>query len=452
MGVPTQSSLTARAARLRHDRAGLALPTALFALVTVSLLCLGLFQMTDLETKASRNRERAARAMHLAEAGAAHALAVLRANLKDTSMTRLLQGASPGNTSDDGYLDGYGLADALRIPQGGRATAAGSYYVRLLDDPADTDGNPKTDANRRITARCKGATTDGAVAELDVIIALVTLPSVAVDGSVTINGNPDLIGVCGGAHANQVVLVSGNLEVTGRITATNTVVIQGGTIVDTLNNPVVPLHHQPPQEIPALDPTDYCSSADYILQANGWIRRVADGRLFDATGSGQFGFMRISTSPLVWDQAGGSPPDGATFCVEGNVQLGSNLGSASTPLEISIIATGDIMVSGNAHITAHHPDGIMLMAGGDVQFSGNPDATSENYSGLIYAGAQCMISGNPRINGQLVCKDSTPDPPGATLINVTGNQISGNPEIRYDCAGNLLARRRVLFWYPRVGN
>lgn len=452
MGVPAESSLTARVARLRRNRAGLALPTALLALVVVSLLCLGLFQMTDLEARASRNRERAARAMHLAEAGAAHALAVLRANLRDTSMTRLLQGASPSNTSDDGYLDGYGLAESLRIPQGGRATAAGTYYVRLVDDPADTDGNPKTDANRRIVARCKGATTDGAVAELDAIIALMTLPSVAVDGSLTLNGSPELVGVCGGAHGNQVVLVSGNPEITGRITATDTVVLQGGTIEDTLDNPVLPLHHQPPQEIPALDPTDYRSSADYVLQSNGWVLRVADGQLFDARGSGKFGFARSSTSPVVWYQTDGSPPDGATFYAEGNVQLGSDLGSASNPLDITIIATGDIMVSGNPHITAHHPDGIMLMAGGDLQFSGNPDATSENYSGLIYAGAQCMISGHPRINGQLVCKDSTPDPPGATLIDVTGNQISGNPEIRYDCAGNLLARRRVLFWYPRVAS
>ena len=72
------------------DRRGLALPSALFALVAVSLLVVGLFVVADLGARATRNRESAARAVHLAEAGVAHVVGTLRRELRANKMSRML--------------------------------------------------------------------------------------------------------------------------------------------------------------------------------------------------------------------------------------------------------------------------------------------------------------------------------------------------------------------------
>ena len=86
-------------------------------------------------------------------------------------MTHLLLGsdATPGN-GDDGLLTGYGLPNANMIPYEGIAMEGGTYYVTLIDDPADLDGDPLTDSNSRILARCRGVTDTEGSASIDVVI------------------------------------------------------------------------------------------------------------------------------------------------------------------------------------------------------------------------------------------------------------------------------------------
>jgi hypothetical protein len=116
---------------------------------------------------------------------------------------------------------------------------------------------------------------------------------------------------------------------------------------------------------------------------------------------------------------------------------------------MSVIATGSIEVSGNPFITPDHDDGILFLAGGDMSISGNPGAGADNFQGLIYAGAQCKTSGNPTIFGQLMCANG-PQPAGSINI-VSEHDFSGNFKLTFDCAANVFNKRRVLFWYPRIG-
>ena len=88
-----------------------------------------------------------------------------------------------------------------------------------------------------------------------------------------------------------------------------------------------------------------------------------------------------------------------------------------------------------------------MISGGDIQISGNP--SSDGYSGLFYARSQCEISGNPTINGQIMCDDE-PNALG-TDDEVDDNNISGNPTITYDCGGSFGGKRRVISWYQRLG-
>ena len=88
-----------------RNRRGLALTAAMFSLVAVSLLAAGMFSVSDLGAKASRNREDASHAMQLAEAAVAHSVGTVRRELRRNKMSRLLRGNdSLPNTADDGLL------------------------------------------------------------------------------------------------------------------------------------------------------------------------------------------------------------------------------------------------------------------------------------------------------------------------------------------------------------
>ena len=448
MGIPAEPKVERSRGGL--GTAGMALPAAVLGLVAISVLAAATWMMVDLNRVAAENREAAARALHLAESGAAHALGLLQDELGDTSFTRLLRGSDNATgTSDDGMLTGYTLDGDLEIPITGRTITGGTYFVQLFDDPADTDGDSLTDSNFQILARCSGLTDDGASAAVDIVIGVATLPGIASGGDLKINGNPDILGPCGGAHANQTVEVSGNPTVQTTVSASDTVEVSGH-IRDPWGGTVQPLHHQPPIEIPDLDPWAYCGEADFILRSNGYLVEVGPPRdSIDARSDEVHGWKRSSDDPVIWDASGNSVAAG-TYCIEGNAKVSGNpQGPGNSALSMSLLATGSIEFSGNPKIEAAHSEGILILAAGDVSVSGNPSGSTDNYGGLVYAGSQCRVSGNPTLGGQVLCADD-PDPAGS--VNYAAqNEISGNPTIRYDCGGVVGGNRRVLFWLQRIG-
>ena len=435
--------------RPRGGRDGIALATALFGLLIVTVLAQGMWTIARLNNFSAVNREDAARALNLAEAGVAHTLGLLRTPLAATSMTHLLLGsdATPGN-GDDGILTGYGLPSANMIPYGGIAMEGGTYYVTLIDDPADLDGDPLTDSNSRILARCRGVTdTEGSVS-IDVVIGHLQFPAMASNGDLMINGNPSILGPCGGVHANNDVLISGTPTVETQISASDSVEVSGH-INQAGGGESTPLSHQPPVEIPDLDAMDYCGAADFILRANGNFITVGPPmESEDANSDPVNGWKRVSAAPVEWNLSGNSTL-GGSYCVEGNVVISGNPeGPGGTPLPLSLYADGSVQYSGNPMITAADPDGVLIMANGDVSLNGNFQGLSDNYDGFIYAQSQCQINGNPNIEGQVLCKDD-PNPPNShEFVSETG--ISGNPSIRYGCGG-ILAGSRILAWYQTLG-
>jgi type II secretory pathway pseudopilin PulG len=380
------------------------------------------------------------------EAGAAHTLGVLRTGLRDSSATRLLRGSDglPG-TPDDGLLEGYALDTAIAIPAGGRSSTGGWYTVRLMDDPADADGDPSRDSNSFLLARCTGTTDDSASASVDVMIGSVPLPALAVDGRLVVSGNPAILGPCGGVHSNDTLVVSGVPTVATKVSSSDTVRVSG-FIRDSAGTPRQPLHHQPPVEIPVLQAADYCAGATLVLRQDGFI--LSGGLLFDARNNDVFGWKRGSSSPVVWTLSGNAASAGVV-CAKGNVVVSGNPGAPGAPLSMSILATGSIDISGNPYLTAAHPDGILFLAEGDLGISGNPSGSTDNYSGLMYARSQCKLNGNPNLSGQVLCK-SDPDGPGDREITAEAS-VSGNATLRYDCGGRAWGQRRVLSWYQRFG-
>jgi hypothetical protein len=420
----------------------------MFALVAASILLAGVFTFANLSIKATSNQEQATRAVHVAEAGIAHAVSLLRGSpLKSFGYTRILKGAdnNPGNADDSLFINYAGLAANDQIPLAGKAFDGGTYVVSVQDDPADGDINPRTDLNGRVLVRCWAQTTSGARAEVAAIVGAVPMPGLATDGNLTFAGsNASITGPCGGAHAN------GNVTSTGPGPTVGTQVTATGTVNGNYRKPdgtaTPELNGQSPIDIPDLNPMDFCAGADFTLTNTGGVTNMATGITGPAAG------WVWDPLTLTWIGTGTQlPPLPApgTYCAQGNIRLSGAAGTGATPLSISLLATGSIRIDGTPYLVPAHPDGILAMAAGDIYLAGNNTAGAINYSGMVYAGAQCTALGNVTLVGQLVCANGA-QPAGATEYTAV-NEVGGSFTLNFDCSGNVFNKRRVLFWYPRIG-
>jgi hypothetical protein len=430
-----------------RSRRGIALPAAMFTLVAMAVLVGGLYTFADLGAKSVRNRESSSRAVHVAEAGVAHTLGLLRGGLRMHSYSRILRGSDDiVNTADDSLLVGWGLAAGDQIPLAGQTYQGHTYFVTVRDDPADGDANPATDLNGRVQVRCRAVTADGATAEVEAIIASVPQAAIATDGNANYSGTPQVLGVCGGVHANGNLSGGGNPIVQTQASASG---VAGGNFRLPNGSDAPRLSGQAEVPIPDLAPLDFCVGADFRLRADGVLVDLSTGIESNATGVPVNGWKRSSGPPEVkWDLSGPASVNG-TYCVEGNASISGNTGSALTPRRMSVVATGSIEVAGNPFITPDHDDGILFLAGGDVALSGNPTAGASNFSGLVYAGAQCKTSGNFTVFGQIMCANAAQ--PAGSINHVSTHDMSGNWTLNFDCSGNVFNKRRVLYWYPRIG-
>ena len=439
MGVSAQS-LTGRRPASSGSRAGLAVPAALFAIVLLTVLATGAFVMSDLNAKSSRNREDWARATHLAESGMNHALAVVRENLGDTTMTRLIRGFDgTKNTSDDGLLVGYGLTSDLAIPATGFVTTGGKYYVRLTDDPAETDGDPKTDRNTRLLATCRGVTDDGATVTINAVVGNASIAGLAVNGDFEISGTTQIRGRCGSVHTNGDMKLGTTLVVETNASSSGTTT---GTIKNTYGETLPEQEGADPVEFPAITAASLCGRADYMLRSNGTVLHLPTNTVVTKASVGWSG------GPTTWEPT--LTVVEATYCVEGNVKISSDIGTAANPRNVSLIVKGSMEISGNPFFEPDDPQGIMWVMDGDLKLNGNSTTNADSFNGFIYAGAQCEMSGTVRIGGQVVCANNA-NPAGSENW-VAENKISGTTTITYGCNGYLSQLWRVLSWYPTIGS
>ena len=434
---------------LMAGRRGIALPSAMFALVAVTILLGGIFVFADLQAKAVRNRERATRAEQVAEAGINHALGLLRGSLRMYSFSRLLKGndnltGTAAQQADDSLFIGYGLAAGDQIPLAGQNYQGHTYFVTIADDPADNDGNPKADVNGRVRIRCRAVTADGSTAEVEGIVSAVPMPGIATDGNLSIGNSNVVSGECGGIHSNgNLSAVGGGPIINTQASATGTV---SGSYTHPDGTPASKINGAPEVVIPDLNPANFCTGADFTLTTTGSVVDNATG----LSSLSPFGGWVWTAGTQTWT-ATGTPtlPAAGTYCTQANVYVQGSVGSSAAPKPLSILSTKSIRIEGTPYIVPDHPDGILLMAGGDIYMAGNNTTGVNNYQGLVYAGAQCTALGNAKTFGQLLCANGA-QPAGATEWTAT-NVITGNFSLTFDCSGNVFNKRRMLYWYPRVG-
>jgi hypothetical protein len=420
----------------------------MFALVAIAVLLAGIFAFADLNAKSVRNRQSATRAVHVAEAGVNHALGLLRGSLRSRSFSRILLGSdnatgTPTTQADDSLFIGWGLAAGDQIPLAGQNYQGHTYFVTVADDPADTDGNVRADMNGRVLIRCRGVNSDGATATVEAIVGAVPMPGVTVDGDLEFSGSNSVInGACGGAHANGSVTSNGPGPTIGtQVSATGGV---NGNYRRPDGTAAPELTNQDPIVVPDLNPMNYCADADYTMLANG------AGILNTLTGlPAVLAGWTWDVPTLSWKGSNLGVAAAGTYCAQGNVWVAGNSGTVAAPLSISILATGSIKMDGTPVLVPDHPDGILAMAAGDVYLAGIAAAGAVNYSGMVYAGAQCVGAGTVTLYGQLVCANGA-QPVGAYEW-APSNEVAGSFKVNFDCSGNVFNKRRVLFWYPRIG-
>ena len=434
----------------RQARRGIAMVTAIFALVIVGVLVAGMYNLATLQAKAVKNRTASTRALLLAEAAAAHAVMLARDTLKLKSNSTLLRGSDlTTNTADDGRLTGHGMSSGVQIPSTGFASSDGRYWVTFRDDDAETDGDPFRDSNMRIIARCTAATPDSAYATVDVLISGVSqMPGFFSNGNLSIGGQTTTTGACGTAHANGNLTVGNpGPTMTGLATATGTV--SNGSVIHFPSggaNPAQP--NQPPLDVPPLAYGEFCpAQADYVLKANGTIENHTTTPVSLIAVAN---VTRTATSPaVIWSASGsGIALIPGVICVEGNFALSGNAGSAIAPINLMIVATHSVSISGNPYLRPATTDSILIRAGADVAVAGNPASGAISYEGLIYAGSQCAVTGSAVVRGNFVCRNDAHTT--AAVDYATGNSIAGSAQIQYSCGGYFNQPRRILQWVQLV--
>jgi hypothetical protein len=275
------------------------------------------------------------------------------------------------------------------------------------------------------------------------------MPGFIIDGGITVSGTVKAIGKCGGLHANGNISVSGQLRVTGPVSTTGTA---SGPIVDHVTGSAVTASTIPgPVEMPDMNPDRLCQTAMYHMKANGDVRLGYNGTLIgNANGSAVMGWKQSTTgADGKWEPDVDNPPIGS-YCFEGNVILGKQMGTDDIPLRISLYATKSVQVGGEPRMVSFDPDSIVIAAGGDVELNGNPTTGKVSYGGAVYAKNQCKVPGNAVFTGQLICAND-PQTAGATDL-APSNTFSGSPQITYNCNNKYASTRRFVGWLQVPGS
>ncbi len=448
---------------MRHSRMrsedGFALVLVLLALLVVSGLAAAMVTSGRTEVLVSVNQERAVQARAAAEAGLNHALAVSIVYVRNwqangfltpsAAITSLLRGpdSDAATLADNGSL--AALAGGVPAPPTRvvLSAATGTSYeaVAMDDDDASRGlsaadhtriletGDATLDSNDRFVIRAIGYGTGGTTATLEATVGPVILPAIVTNDDLTISGNPTLSGANGSVHSNGDLVISGSPNIARNATSSESYSTSGSPTIGGLSgggHPTLP--------IPPVNAADHRALADFILGADGRLRNQAGGVICDASSSNNacrdmgYGWTFSASGSMgtpEWDinsnNAGHVVNASATFYVEADARISGSPGSGTTPLAISIIAEGNIQITGNPDLRPDQPE-LMFVTNMDLKIAGSISQPIA-FEGQMLVREQLSLAGNPTLGGQILVQNV---PSVSTLVG--SNSISGNPTIIYN--------------------
>jgi len=418
----------------------MALIGVLLILILVSALCAGLAVSGQTETLAASNQQTAAQARAAAEAGLNHAVTVTLATLTTNAAVStpsaainlmLLGPDGIAGTADDGSLEVLGIP---RPPATTQLLAGVTYEARVFDDddPArgltlaaadvariEEDTLPLNDTNEKAIVRAIGYGLNNTRVTLEALVGVTTLPAIVTNGNLTISGSVEIAGTNGGVHSNGDLTVSNAAaDIAQNATSSGTTTIHPNADVGGIDDSA-----QPMMTVPPIHAIDYKPLADYVLTSAGTMLNWPSGTVVACVTCRGWAHHPVNG----WsnnENAGTTATMGGTYYVEGTARLSGNLGTNASPVSISIIATGSIIISGSPDLRPSAPE-LLFVTDGDLALTGNLETPT--VEGQILVREQVSIAGNPDIAGQLLVENAA-----SLFSEVLANTITGNLTLTYN--------------------
>ena len=419
----------------------------LLVIVSASTAALVVSGRTDIAI--SQNHEMATQAQVAAEAGLNHAVDVAFTSLRRwqpdgfatpaDAMTSFLLG--PDNLSgtvatdaDNGSLEASGIPrPPTRVALAGALGAQYEAQIYDEDDPArgltltaadlvriTEDDQPTTDGNTQIVVQAIGYATDGSMTTLEALIVPIDAPAIVSNGDLEIRGNTDVVGANGSVHANGDLAVQGNPTISDDATASIDFSVSGSPTIGGYSG-----GGQLPHPVSAVSAIDYKWMADYILKSDGTMTDGAGALICDAwavaTACETAGYMWVFAGANGWTASSvGANSDNQTYYAETDIATTGTTGSNADPLNITIIAEGNIDIAGNGVLEADTP-GLLFVTDMDLKIAGNRDQVGAD--ALILVREQISLRGNLSLRGGIVIEDAAAI---SNLVTVSQLGVSGN--------------------------
>jgi len=314
---------------------------------------------------------------------------------------------------------------------------------------ANPDANPYVDVNRLLILRAIGYGPQGTVVRISRMIESnlttetnnVNVPSLAnpallVNGDLTINGSVNIVGDSANVHANSDLTISGGGGLTVEGSATST---EGFTVNGSFTAAGAMGGGRPTITVPDIQAETYIDLANYKLASNGQIQVLSGGSWVHCTttqcANSNWTFAAGSGGSMGTWTLNSKTTTSATYYVEGHVNIsGSPKGDGSEPnIALSLIALGNIDISGSPKFRPATDTGIQFITNGDFRLRGGGDFDADNpndiaqVDGQIFVREQIDIAGSSVFGGRILVQDVA-----SVQTLATSNVVAGSFELEYD--------------------
>jgi hypothetical protein len=181
------------------------------------------------------------------------------------------------------------------------------------------------------------------------------------------------------------------------------------------------------------------------LSTTGWSYNNANGWDIQGSGFENHTFYIIGMDNYNLSNPAASTPNG------GNAKITTNLGTADSPLRLSVLATGSIETTSNPSfvsnltglVTSELPPfvnvSLLFVTVEDVKIRGDVDVP--HFSGIIYSAEQFDLSGNGAFDGQVISLGNA----DVSSSLVSANSVSGSFELTFN-GGQAIGTVRLMSW------
>jgi hypothetical protein len=177
----------------------------------------------------------------------------------------------------------------------------------------------------------------------------------------------------------------------------------------------------------------------------GWRYQTSNGWDIQGSGFENHTFYIIGLDNYNLSNPSSSTPNG------GNAKITTNLGTAASPLKVSVFATGSIETTSNPSFESNvtgldTPElppfirvSLLFVSIEDIKIRGDVDVP--HFSGIIYCGEQFDLSGNGAFDGQIIGLSNR----DVSSSLVSANSVSGSFELTFN-GGQAVGNIKLLSW------